>query len=76
MARRIRARAKRDAVNNAWAKFQSWQWWLGILACGLCGGVGGYLGQLQGYPALGAALGGGIGGVLLLRLRRHLRAAD
>lgn len=60
-------------MNHALAKFHSWRWWAGILACGLCGGLGGYLGQAYGHPSLGAALGGGIGGYVLLRVTRHLR---
>ncbi len=35
---------------------------LGVLACGLLGGVGSYLGSLWGFAALGGAVGGGLGG--------------
>jgi hypothetical protein len=35
---------------------------LGMLACGLLGGVGSYLGSLWGFAALGGAVGGGLGG--------------
>lgn len=48
--------------------------WMGFGLCGLCAGLGGYLGRLMHFPlgltysmwqgALGAAAGGAIGGVI------------
>ena len=35
---------------------------LGMLACGLLGGVDSYFGSLWGFAALGGAVGGGLGG--------------
>jgi hypothetical protein len=51
--------------------FKHWQTWLGLIVCGLCGATGGRIGQLNGHPSLGAAIGGAIGGYVLHVAIRH-----
>jgi hypothetical protein len=47
--------------------------WAGLLLCGLCAGVGGYLGSSYfGRTPVPAAIGGGIGGYLLSRVHRYV----
>ena len=66
-------------MNHALEKFHSLRWWVGIVACGLGGGLGNFTGQFVGHPSWGAAVGGGIGGFVLLlvtrRASRHERPA-
>jgi hypothetical protein len=50
--------------------FRDKQAWLGVLACGLCAGLGSYIGRnVFGYHMIGAAVGGGIGGFIFGQIK-------
>jgi hypothetical protein len=44
--------------------FRHWQTWAGLIACGACTALGSVVGAKLGSGLLGAAAGGGIGGLL------------
>jgi hypothetical protein len=55
-----------------------WQTWLGLTVCGACAYIGCRLGFAFGHPMLGAAIGGGLGGVIFSQAsiyvaRRHYK---
>ncbi|MBB3059570.1 hypothetical protein [Microbulbifer rhizosphaerae] len=58
--------------------FRHWQTWLGLATCGFCVILGGHIGGVVGMGLLGAALGGGIGGLIfsqafIIVARRYYR---
>ena len=47
--------------------------WAGLLLCGLCAGIGNYLGgEYFGHATLYASVGGGIGGLLFANVSRYV----
>ena len=52
--------------------FLHWQTWLGLIACGICAGIGSYLGGIVGSSLAGAAIGGGIGGFVFSQASIHV----
>jgi hypothetical protein len=57
---------KASAIGRAYAH---WEAWAGVLLCGLCAGVGGYLSGLYfSHSIIPPALGGGIGGYFQSRI--------
>jgi len=44
--------------------WRHWETWASLLLCGVCAGVGGWLGQRFAHPGMGGALGGCVGGRL------------
>ena len=46
-------------------RLRHWELWVGFLACGLCGGLGSYIGSTYfGHSVIFAGAGGGVGGLL------------
>jgi hypothetical protein len=53
--------------------YRHWAMWVGLGLCGLCAGIGGFLGSAYfGHGAVPAGLGGGIGGYLVSRIHRYV----
>ncbi len=48
--------------------YRHWETWVGLCLCGLCGGLGAWLGQATLHPSLGGAAGGALGGWLFSRI--------
>ena len=68
-------RVRRELYGKA---FRYWETWLGLLACGLCAGLGTFVGEAFGHSLIGAGIGGGIGGFVFSQIvvriqRRHYR---
>jgi SNF family Na+-dependent transporter len=63
--------------NRSWAHirskaFRHWQTWLGLLACAAFSAVGTLLGEQWGHATLGAAVGGGVGGLIYFQALVHV----
>ena len=52
--------------------WRHWETWVGALLCGLAAAAGSWLGRDFLHPQLGALVGGGIGGLLLSRVKNHV----
>ncbi len=52
--------------------FRHWQTWLGLLGCSVLSGIGSVLGGNLGHPFIGAAIGGGVGGLIYFQALIHL----
>ncbi len=67
----------RQERGRAWRRvgyktLRHWQAWLGLIACGACAGLGGYVGGSFGHSIVGAAVGGGIGGFIFSQASIHV----
>jgi hypothetical protein len=61
-----------------WRTLKDRRYWAALALVSVCAAAGSIVGMLSGYPTLGAAIGGGIGGLVagptLMRLMQpHLR---
>ena len=60
---------------NHW-RFDRWETWVALIACGGCAALGDWIGQHFGYAGIGAAVGGGLGGWLMSLARNPIAMRD
>jgi hypothetical protein len=64
-----RSQAWRRVNHRTW---RHWQTWVGLVACGALAGLGSYFGGTFGYPLIGAAIGGALGGFIFSQASIHV----
>ena len=70
MTRYERHRALRRMHINI---FRYWQTWFGLLACGICAGVGSVIGNTLGHSIIGGVVGASVGGFVFSQTVLHVR---
>ena len=55
--------------------FSHWQTWVALAASGACTYWGHHLGTVFGYPLLGVAIGGGVGGAIFSQVAIYVARA-
>jgi hypothetical protein len=59
------ARERRIVWRRAYRRtWHHWQTWVGLLACGICAGLGSHFGAKVDHPMFGTAIGGVVGGLI------------
>ncbi|WHZ18228.1 MAG: hypothetical protein OJF55_000377 [Rhodanobacteraceae bacterium] len=53
-------------------RFDRWETWAGLVACGYSAGFGSWIGSRFGHHTLGAIVGGALGGWVLQQVRHRL----